>query len=180
MRFACTSCGQDTDSQHTSVQYSLFKSAERTPRAWLKAQELHNIFVRLERICHLVCTCLILCCSLTCRSLRAPHLPNSLFLPPRYKNTQHNQDNTIYSKNTQYIINPLQAFPVDKQRHQESLWRENLQSGGNPHTTTPTGYEPKELVTVSRTEDYPGDPDQLYDAQKEFGEETHRARPPTK
>ena len=33
---------------------------------------------------------------------------------------------------------PLQAFPVDKQRHQESLWRENLQSGGNTRTTTPT------------------------------------------
>ena len=48
----------------------------------------------------------------------------------------------------------LQALPVDKQRHQESLWRENLQSGGNPRTTTPTGYEPKELATVSRIEDY--------------------------
>ena len=32
----------------------------------------------------------------------------------------------------------LHALPVDKQRHQESLWRENLQSGGNPRTTTPT------------------------------------------
>ena len=32
----------------------------------------------------------------------------------------------------------LHALPVDKQRHQESLWRENLQSGGNPPTTTPT------------------------------------------
>ena len=32
----------------------------------------------------------------------------------------------------------LQALPVDKLRHQESLWRENLQSGGNPRTTTPT------------------------------------------
>ena len=27
---------------------------------------------------------------------------------------------------------------VDKLRHQESLWRENLQSAGNPRTTTPT------------------------------------------
>ena len=69
----------------------------------------------------------------------------------------------------------LQALPVDKQRHQESLWHENLQSGGNPRTTTPTGYEPNELVTVSRIEDYPGDPFQLYDAQKEFGEQDHRA-----
>ena len=36
-------------------------------------------------------------------------------------------------RNTQYITH-LQAFSVDKQRHQESLWRENLQSGGNPRT----------------------------------------------
>ena len=33
----------------------------------------------------------------------------------------------------------LQAPSVDNLRHQESLWRENLQSGGNPRTTTPTG-----------------------------------------
>ena len=39
----------------------------------------------------------------------------------------------------------LQAFPVDKLRHQESLWSENLQSGGNPRTTTPTGAEPLPL-----------------------------------
>ena len=31
-----------------------------------------------------------------------------------------------------------QAPSVDKLRHQESLWREDLQSGGNPRTTTPT------------------------------------------
>ena len=35
----------------------------------------------------------------------------------------------------------LQALPVDKLRHQESLWRENLQSGGNPRTATPKNYE---------------------------------------
>ena len=32
----------------------------------------------------------------------------------------------------------LQANPVDKRFHLESLWREDLQSGGNPRTTTPT------------------------------------------
>ena len=51
------------------------------------------IFVRLERICHLVRTCLTLCCSLTCRSPRAHHLPHSLFFSPRHKNTQHNRYN---------------------------------------------------------------------------------------
>ena len=51
-----------------------------------------------------------------------------------------------------------------------------LQSGGNPRTTTPTGYEPKELATVSRISRVV-DPYQLYDARapiteevKEFGE----------
>ena len=64
----------------------------------------------------------------------------------------------------------LQAIQVDKQRHQESLWRENLQSGGNPRTTSPTIYEPKELATVSRISGTT-DPYQLYDVQEKFGEE---------
>ena len=55
-----------------------------------------------------------------------------------------------------------QDHSVDKLRHQESLWREDLQSGGNPLTATPTGYEPKELATVSRIEASSGDPYQLY------------------
>ena len=37
----------------------------------------------------------------------------------------------------------LQAPSVNKLRHQESLWREVLQSGGNPRTTTP--QSPKSL-----------------------------------
>ena len=68
----------------------------------------------------------------------------------------------------------LRALLVDKQRHQESLWRQDLQSGGNPRTTTPTGYEPKELATVSRIS-REIDPCQFLDAQKEFGERDHRA-----
>ena len=44
----------------------------------------------------------------------------------------------------------LQALLVDKQRHEESLWREDLQSGGNPRKTFSTGCEPKELATVSK------------------------------
>ena len=59
----------------------------------------------------------------------------------------------------------LQAPSVDKLRHQESLWREDLQSGGNPRAETPTGDEPKELATISRIEAYSGDPYQLYDVE---------------
>ena len=64
----------------------------------------------------------------------------------------------------------LQDLRVDKQRHQEPLWRENLQSGGNPRTTFSTGCEPNELAIVSRITD----PYQLYDAHKEFRERDHR------
>ena len=86
-----------------TAQYSLFTSAERIARAWLKNCSV--IFVRLKRICHLVSARLILCCSLTCLAPRAHLLPHSLFLVPRHQNTHYNRDNTICSKNTQCIIN---------------------------------------------------------------------------
>ena len=70
----------------------------------------------------------------------------------------------------------LQAPSVDKLRLQESLSREDLQSGGNtPCTTTPKGYEPKELATVMRIEAHFGDPYQLFDVQEKFRVEDHRA-----
>ena len=47
---------------------------------------------------------------------------------------------TCPSTQREHSLHPahLQAHSVDKLRHQESLWREDLQSGGNPRTTTPT------------------------------------------
>ena len=39
----------------------------------------------------------------------------------------------------------------------------------------PTGYEPKELATISRIDAYYGDPYQLYDVHERFGEEDHQA-----
>ena len=163
-----TKCRQDTHSQHTSVQYSLFTSAERTPRAWLKSHGLQCHLCAPEKSLVIwCCTCFTLCCSRTCRLPWAHHLPHSLFLLPRHKNTQHNRYNTVTSKNTQYIINLFKLSPVDKQRHQESLWREDLQSGGSPRPTTLTGYEPKELATVSRIDNFW--------CTGNFGEEDHRA-----
>ena len=41
-----------------------------------------------------------------------------------------------------------QAPSVDKLRQQESLWREDLQSGGNPRTTTPTVSAHREFAEV--------------------------------
>ena len=122
---------------------------------------LHFIFVCLTRICHLV--------------LHMSH--PSLFSHPPFATSTSSSSFTLLSTTTQeHAAQPvqydqlrehpvhhahLQALPVDKQRHQESLWRENLLSGGNPRTKTPTGYETKELATVSRIEDYSGDPYQL-------------------
>ena len=47
------------------------------------------------------CTCLNLCCSLTCRLPRAHHLPYSLFPLPRHKNTKSTQYITHISKLSQ-------------------------------------------------------------------------------
>ena len=157
-------CRQDTHSRNTSVQYSLFTSAERTPRAWLKSHGSHFVVVRLKRICHLV-----LHMSHPCWSL--PHPPfttsksSSSFTLPSTTTQEHEAQPVQQEPLREHPVHHahLQAPSVDKLRHQESLQREDLQSGGNPRTTTPTGYEPKELATVSRIEDYSGDPYQLYD-----------------
>ena len=90
---------------HTA-QYSLFASVERIARAWLK-NCITSLCAPKESV---IWTCLTLCCSLTCRSPRAHLLSHSLFLLPRHQNTHYNRDNTIYSKNTQYIINPSKTF----------------------------------------------------------------------
>ena len=93
---------------------------------------------------------------------------------------------SFYDKRTHCTIGTTRATPRTpgtsrtspsslRWRHQESLWREDLQCGGNPRTTTPTGYDPKELATVSRIEAYSGDPYQLYDVHEKVGEEDHRA-----
>ena len=63
----------------------------------------------------------------------------------RHKNTQHNRYNKSNSENTQYI------------------------------THISTGYEPKELATVSRIEVYSGDPYHVFVVHEEVGEEDHRA-----
>ena len=81
-------CGQDTHSQHTSVQYSLFRRTERTPRAWLKSHGLK---------CHLCAPEKNLSCGVAHVSpLVVPspavyhehHLLHPLFLLPRHKNTR--------------------------------------------------------------------------------------------
>ena len=102
----------------------------------------------LKRVCHLVSSCLTLCCSLTCRAPRAHLLPHSLFLVPRHQehalqSEQHDllQEHPVHHQ-------PLQASLVEKHRYQEEpLWHENQQSDGNLRNTFSTGYEPKEVAT---------------------------------
>ena len=79
------SCFVDSTRTNTAntQQYSFFTSEERISRALIKdgpGPELHYIFVRLKRVCHLVRTCLKLCCSVFCRAPRGHLLHHSLFL----------------------------------------------------------------------------------------------------
>ena len=125
---------------HTA-QYSLFTSAERILRACLK----NCIFVRLKRVCHLVRTCLTL--------LLLSHLPfttstsSSSFTLPSTTTPEHALQSGQHDLLQEHQVHhqPLQDLPVDERRHQEPLWRETLQSGGNPRKTFSTGYEPKSL-----------------------------------
>ena len=84
---------------------------------------LHFIFVRMKRICHLVLH--------MSHPLLFSHLPfttstSSSSFTLLSTTTQEHEEHPVHHTH-------LQALPVDKLRHQESLWREDLQSGGNPH-----------------------------------------------
>ena len=130
-------CRQDTHSLCTSVQYSLFTSAERTSRAWLKGQhgsshtDCSVIFVRLKRICHLVLH--------MSHPLLLSHLPfttstsSSSFTLLSTTTPEHAAQSGQHDLLQEHPVHHqfLQDLPVDKRRHQEPFWRENLQSGGN-------------------------------------------------
>ena len=105
---------------YSAVQ-SVHKRGTHTQRAWLK--NCIVIFVRLKRFCHLVLH--------MSHPLLFSHLPfrtstssSSFTLPST--TTQEHKGHPVHHAY-------LQARPVDKLRLQESLWRENLQSGaGEP------------------------------------------------
>ena len=96
------------------------------------------IFVRLKRICHQV--------SHMSYPLLLSHLPftsstsSSLFTLPSTTTKEHAAQSVQYGHLQERPVHHehLQALPVDMQGHQESLWRDNLQSGGNLRMTTPT------------------------------------------
>ena len=75
---------------------------------------------------------------------------------------------------------PLQANPIRSENNaEESLSDPEYESAGNMRINTPTGYEPKEFTTeeiatipmMSPEEDVY----QLYDVQREFGEQDQQA-----
>ena len=86
-----------------STVCSQARNAQTTRLAQGPAQELQCHLCALEKSLVIWCVSgLIHGCCLTCLSLRALHLPHSLFLL-RHKNTQHNRYKKSISENTQYI-----------------------------------------------------------------------------
>ena len=148
-------------------------SQARNAHTTCLAQELHVIFVRLKRIwsssVQHVSSLIVL--SPAFHHEHFLFLIHSSFFDTRTRSTIGTTRATPRTQNIPHISKLPQPTCL---RHQESLWRENLQSGGNPRTTTPTSYEPKELGTVSRIEAYSGDPYQIYDVQEKVGEKDHR------
>ena len=127
---------QDTDSQHTSVQHSLFTSAERIARAWLK-----NCISSLCAWKESVIWWLHMSHPFLFSHLPFPTITSSSSFSLRSTATpEHALQSGQHDLLQEQPVHPahLQAPSVDKLRHQESLWREDLQSGGNPLTTTPT------------------------------------------
>ena len=153
---------------------STVRSQARNAHTTRLAQELH---------CHLCAPekNLVIWCSMSHPLLRS-HLPfttsasSSSFTFPSTTKQEHAAQSGHHDHLQEHPVRHehLQALPVDKQRHQVSLWRENLQSGGNPRTTTPTGYEPKELATQG-SKIFLEIHISYMMHMKEFGEQDHRA-----
>ena len=93
----------DRTPTHDTHLCSTVCSQARNAHTTCLARELHCHLCAPENSPVIWCVpCLILGCSLTCHSPRALHLPHSLFLLPRHKNTQHNR----YTKFQQLKLSP--------------------------------------------------------------------------
>ena len=133
-------CRQDTHSQYTScaVQF-VHKRRTHTQRARLKNCSV--IFVRRKRICHLVLHVshpwLIHLPFTTSTSSSSFTLP-SMTQEHAAQSVQHEQLRE-HASTSRYISKLPQSTSCAIKNHSGM---KNLQSGGNPRTTTPTGYEP--------------------------------------
>ena len=129
-----------TNTAHTA-QYSLFTSAERIARAWLKSHELQ---------CHLCAPDKGLSSGQhMSHPLLLTHLPHttitssSSFTLPSTTTPEHALQSGQHDLLQEHPVHhqPLQAIPVEKHRYQEPLWQENLQSEGNLRNTFSTILE---------------------------------------
>ena len=122
-----------TNTAHTA-QYSLFTSAERIARAWLKSHGLQ---------CHL--------CAPEKNLSSGLHMSHPLLFShlPRTTSTSSSSFTLLPTTTPEHALQsgqhdllhhqPLQASQVEKHRYQEEpLWRENLQSDGNLRTNIST------------------------------------------
>ena len=143
-----------TSTRHIcAVQYD--HSAHRTPNALgsRPGVSCKHLCATISFVIWCV-TCLVHGCSLTRLppwALPLLHLP----ILPHNENTQYIPH---ISKITQSISNAIKNHSGVK----------TCRMDGNPRITTPTGYELKELATVSRIEAYSGDPYQSYDVQEKL------------
>ena len=101
---------------------------------WLKsvtAQDCSAIIVRMKIV----------------PSSGAPcHLLAGLF----HHNTKHHLDSTTFSKTTLYTEHYFQNL-CSRQAALTNRSRTSITSGRNPRNTSPTGYEPTELATISES-----------------------------
>ena len=171
-------CGQYTHTHAHTAQYTLFTSAERIASAWLEAQVTR---IAVSSLCAWKGSVIW---SARSHLLLLTHLPRTTSTSSSSFTTtsEHAPQSAQHDLLQEHPVHhqPLQAVLVDSVAIKKNpLWRENLQSDGNLRNTISTGYEPKELATkeiatVSRISRIT-DPCQLYDGQKEFGEEDHGA-----
>ena len=116
----------DRTPTHNTHLCSTVCSQARTAQLMRLAQELH---------CHL-------CALKEVLSSGVFHVLSMVVLSHTFLPTTHREHSVHLAH--------LQAPSVDKLRHQESLWREDLQSGGNPRTTTPTSADTWTLAEKSK------------------------------
>ena len=96
-----------------------------------------------------------------------------IFSLPAHHNTKHNLESTTFSKTTLYTEDRFQNLFSRQAALTNRSQHANYESGGNPRNTSPTGYEPNELATISGSslEDIL----QFYGVQRYFGEQDEQA-----
>ena len=105
----------------------------------------------------------------------------TIFLP--IHNMKHHLDSTTFSKTTPYTENIFRKTTWSKSNVLEPLSHVNYESGGNLRTNTPSGYDTKELATkelaikelATSSGSSLGYIYQLYDVQRQFGEQDQQA-----